>query len=99
MHSNNMYLEVLAGSGLAGALVFLWLLVRSAAMGVAAVRTAEARTVPLAAGVAAALVAIAVHGLVDSFLSFAPMYIVFAMTLGLAAACARGLERDDAHRV
>jgi hypothetical protein len=34
----------------------------------------------------AALLAIAVHGTVDSFLSFAPTYVLFAMTLGFAHA-------------
>jgi hypothetical protein len=38
--------------------------------------------------------------LVDSFLSFASTYMVFAITLGLAAACARGLESGgDAYRI
>ena len=39
-------------------------------------------------------------GLVDSFLSFAPTYILFSLTLGLAVACTRVGERvPDAHRV
>jgi hypothetical protein len=42
----------------------------------------------------------ALHALVDSFLSFAPTYILFALTLGFAAAVARGEETSaDAHRV
>ena len=88
-HSNNMYLEVLTGSGLAGAAAFAWLLWRIG------------RTVDLAnVGALCALAAIAIHGLVDSFLSFAPTYVLFAMTLGLA--CARPRETEigpDAYRV
>ena len=46
------------------------------------------------------VLAIAVHASVDSFLSFAPTYVLFSLTLGCAAACARGLETSpDAHRV
>jgi hypothetical protein len=55
---------------------------------------------PLSLGIVAAGIAILLHGLVDSFLSFAPMYVLFSLTLGLAAACARGVETcADAHRV
>ena len=51
-------------------------------------------------GIAAAGIAMALHGLVDSFLEFAPIYVLFSLTLGLAAACARGVETGaDAHRV
>src|SRR5581483_10184694 len=71
-HSNNMYLEVLAGTGIAGAFVLAWL--AWAARGFVFANI----------GIACAIVAIAVHGMVDSFLSFAPTYILFAMTLGLA---------------
>ena len=54
----------------------------------------------LGLAVAAACLAIAAHGLVDSFLAFAPTYILFSLTLGLAAACARGVETcADAHRI
>jgi hypothetical protein len=55
---------------------------------------------PIGIGVAAAGLAIALHGLVDSFISFAPTYVLFSLTLGLAAAIARGVEtRADAYRV
>jgi hypothetical protein len=84
-----MYLEMLAGAGLVGGVAFLWLVSRAARMFAAGV-TAIRRVDPVAAGVAAAGIAIALHGLVDSFLAFAPTYVLFAMTLGLAAACARG---------
>jgi hypothetical protein len=95
-HSNNMYLEVLAGGGLLVAAAFGWLLWRSAACAVAIAQAGTAG----ALGVAAALAAIAVHASVDSFLSFAPTYVLFSLTLGCAVACARGLETlPDAHRV
>ena len=53
-----------------------------------------------ALGIAAAGLAIALHALVDSFLSFAPIYVLFALTLGVPSPCARGVETSaDAHRV
>ncbi len=92
LHSNNMYIEMLAGGGLLAGGAFVWLLWRA---GGSLVRAA--RVVP---GVAAAGLAIALHGVVDSFLSFAPTYILFSLTLGLAVACARGEEiGPDAHRI
>ena len=52
-----------------------------------------------AAGIVAAALAIAVHATVDSFLSFAPTYVLFSLTLGCASACARGVETRLANRV
>jgi hypothetical protein len=102
IHSNNMYIEVLTGSGLVGGLAFAWLLWRAAGVVLPDLRAPAGA---MAMGVAAALFAVALHGLVDSFLSFGPTYVLFALTLGLAVACARGhwgLATDteaDAHRV
>jgi O-antigen ligase len=102
-HSNNMYLEMLAGGGLLVAAAFGWLLWRSAACAVemlAGARRAGGESGAVALGLAAAVLAIAVHASVDSFLSFAPTYVLFSLTLGYAVACARGMETwPDAHRV
>jgi hypothetical protein len=99
LHSNNMYLEILTGGGLLAGGAFLWLLWRAGGSFLRGVRT----SVPdnsAAIGIAAAGFAIALHGCVDSFVSFAPTYILFSLTLGLAVACARGRETwPDAHRV
>jgi len=99
VHSNNMYLEVLAGGGLAGGLAFAWLVWR-AARGLRdarrrAVRPHEAMAV---AGVAAACAAIALHGTLDSFLSFTPTYVLIAVTLALASTCGatgRSQEKEE----
>lgn len=92
LHSNNMYLEVLAGSGLLGGAAFLWLLWRAAAVFVG--------SAVLEPGIAAAGLAIAIHGVVDSFLGFAPIYLLFALTLGLAVASTNISQGErDAHRV
>jgi O-Antigen ligase len=89
-HSNNTYLEVLVGAGLLGGLACGWLVWRIAGTVAAGVRTAaaDARMAP-ALGVAAAVVAIGLHGLVDSFVSFTPTYVLIAITLGLAQSGAR----------
>jgi hypothetical protein len=102
-HSNNMYLEMLAGGGLLVAFAFGWLLWRSAACAVEIVAIAHragGASGAVALGLAAAVLAIAVHASVDSFLSFAPTYVLFSLTLGCAVAYARGIETwTDAHRV
>jgi hypothetical protein len=51
-----------------------------------------------ALGVAAAGAAVALHGLVDSFLSFTATYILIAITLGLAVSMGTP-SRYDAHRI
>ena len=99
-HSNNMYLEMLAGGGLLVAAPFGWLLWRSALCASRIARIPGGLGGTAALGVAAALLAIAVHASVDSFLSFGPTYILFSLTLGCAVACANGAETwPDAHRV
>jgi O-antigen ligase len=92
VHSNDMYLEVLAGMGIAGVLACGWLAFTALRSAIVAARS------PLGLGIAAACAAIAVHGLVDAFLAFTGTYVLIAVTLGLATAC----EQDDtghAHRV
>ncbi len=91
VHSNNMYLEVLSGMGLIGFAALLW-------TGRAAIAAARlALRSDLGAGLAAAVAAIAVHGLVDSFLSFTGTYLLMAVTLGLTSAAAG--DGAHAHRV
>jgi hypothetical protein len=97
-HSNNMYLEMLAGGGLLAGAAFVWLLWRAAGCFVAVLRVAArggsppafgAPSAAAALGVAAAGLAIGLHAAVDSFLSFAPTYVLFSLTLGCASVCAR----------
>ncbi|MGC4081386.1 MAG: O-antigen ligase family protein [Vicinamibacterales bacterium] len=93
VHSNNMYLEVLAGSGILGLTTFLWAGLHTVRESIAAARTSAA-----GAGVAAAVTAVAVHGLVDSFLSFTSTYLLIAVIAGLAASMGHGANAH-AHRV
>lgn len=94
-HSNNMYLEVVAGSGLIGGLAFLWLGWQSAKRFAAA---GLGNRVTLGAGVSAAGAAIAIHGLVDAFLAFTATYILIAVTVGLAVASS-AIDEPHAYRV
>jgi O-Antigen ligase len=107
VHSNNLYLEVLIGSGVIGATAFALLLWRAGAIAFRLVRrvstAAAATSIPreastLTAGVVAAVAAIALHGLVDSFLSFTATYVLIAIALGLLVA-GESLSRPHAYRV
>jgi hypothetical protein len=93
LHSNNMYLEMMAGGGVAGGLAFLWLMWRVAGRLVAAIRPGAITSFgDITPGVAAAGIAVLIHGTVDSFLSFTPTYVLISITLGFAVAstCGRG---------
>jgi hypothetical protein len=95
VHSNNMYLEVLAGSGIIGGLAFLWL----AWQVVRRIGALCRDSAPLlAGGIAAAGLAIGVHGAADAFLGFTATYILIAVTLGLAVASST-MREAHAHRV
>jgi hypothetical protein len=83
VHANNSYVEVLVGMGVAGAIAFGWLMIRGAASARTIVAGADPVTLPLAAAALAACLAIAVHALADSFLTFTPTYVVFAIAAGL----------------
>ena len=96
IHSNNMYLEILSGSGLIGAAAFGWLCCGIGVLSVAALRNRRLPATGMA--VAIAMGAIAIHGVVDSFLGFTPTYVLYSVTAGLLA----GLPvvvRNDAHRI
>ncbi len=101
IHSNNMYLEMAAGCGIAGAIAFAWLVWRVSACARLVYRaTAEHDGLAPAIGVAAAIVAIGVHGIFDTFLGFTPTYVLIALTLGLAAAAAsRANDGTHADRI
>jgi len=90
VHSNNMYLELAAGAGLVGCIAFIWLFWRIARALVQLIGAPIGRASAAGFGVAAAIAAIAVHGLVDSFLEFTPTYVLFAIVLGCASALTAG---------
>lgn len=84
VHANNMYLEALAGAGMAGFAALLWLVLASGRALWHRWRVSPPRHAAAAASLGATWVAIAGHGLVDSFLSFTPTYVTFALAAGLA---------------
>ena len=83
VHANNTYLEVLAGMGALGAAAVAWLAVAALRSALRAFAAIDADARPVFAAAAAAVLAIAVHGLVDSFWTFTPTYAVFAIAAGL----------------
>jgi hypothetical protein len=101
VHSNNMYLEIAAGCGLIGALALAWLVRRVVACARIVYRAAAAnRDLVPAIGLTAAIVAVGLHGLFDTFLGFTPTYVLIALTLGLAAAAAaRANDGTHADRI
>jgi hypothetical protein len=101
VHANNMYLDALAGTGVLGVAALIWLtglagwrLLRRS------LRGDETMFMPSLAALCAWLM-FSGHGLVDSFLSFTPCYVAFAVTAGLAFSPGLALrsEEDNAYRV
>jgi O-Antigen ligase len=100
IHTNNMYLEFLVGGGVVALAALAWLMWRIARTLHATARQIDDNRRWLLLGIAAALTAVAVHGLVDSFLTFTPTYLAIALTLGMLIACTRSPEADShANRV
>ena len=91
VHTNNTYLEILVGTGVAGFAALLWLSFAGARSTLALIAAGTSESIPLIAATTAACLAIAAHGMVDSFLTFTSTYVVFAL--------AAGLHYRHAHRV
>jgi O-antigen ligase len=83
VHANNSYIEVLVGMGVVGVIALAWLLFAAARAGARVLTGVTAARLPIAAASFAACAAIALHALVDSFLTFTPTYTVFAIAAGL----------------
>ncbi len=87
LHANNLYLELLADLGLAGLAVFGWLAVVAAIELARVLRQASDEPITLwAAGAGGSLLAFLAHGLLDYFLEFTSLYLLFWMSLGWIAA-------------
>jgi O-antigen ligase len=87
IHANDLYLETLADLGLVGVAVLAWLAL-ALLRGLRRLST-SGRVVGLGCGLAAG--AFFVHGAVDYFLEFTPLFGLFWMLLGLTAAYAENL--------
>jgi O-antigen ligase len=84
IQANNLYLEVLADLGVLGLAVFAWVVTGPL---VSSVRGGTRSSIAL--GVALAIVAFLLHGLLDSFVAFNPTAWLFWLLLGLAASLGR----------
>jgi O-antigen ligase len=83
VHANNTYFEALADTGVLGLAALAWVVVAGARAIRDRWRHATLAAVPLVAALIAAWLSIAGHGLVDSFVTFTPTYVLFALTAGL----------------
>ncbi|MBI2838350.1 MAG: O-antigen ligase family protein [Acidobacteria bacterium] len=80
--SNNVYLEILCGSGILGLAAFLWMLI-SAGRVLATSVVWRDRHPGVALPAALALAAFCLHGLVDCMLLFTPIYAMFWIAYAL----------------
>jgi hypothetical protein len=85
LHSNNMYLEILAGAGLVGGLAWVGLLWPIGRRLFAATCASADAGLALRLGIGAALIVTLAHGLVDSFFTFTPTSVAIWTAIGLAA--------------
>ena len=95
-HSHNLYLEVFVSIGIAGGLVFLWLLVRLLSPLARLWRRTENLDLAFWVGASAAAAAILVHGLIGYFLEFTPVIVMAWTTFGLIVAGERVNRETDA---
>ncbi len=100
VHANNMYLEVLSGTGVFGLVALVWLIAAAGRHLWARWRSSTADAGAPWACLLMAWLGIAGHGLVDSFLTFTTTYVVFAVAAGLAVAPALdAAATSHAHRI
>ncbi len=84
IHANNLYIELLADSGLLGLVAFIWLSWQILRLGVTAVNgQRDEGSWLLALGLVVGIAAWYVHGLFDYFYEFSSTYILFWLMLGL----------------
>ena len=83
VHANNSYIEVLVGMGVLGLSATAWLMFAALRSGTRSLVEVSDARLPIVAASFAACAAIAVHALVDSFLTFTPTYAVFAIAAGM----------------
>ena len=96
VHANNMYFDLAAGGGIVVFAVFAWLLRSAAGCVSSLLQRVTPKDAAIGAGIAASLAAIAIHGFVDSFLTFTPTYVLFAVVLGCGVRIADcGLRNAD----
>ena len=86
VQANNLYLELLADTGLLGLAAFLWLILAPLAEAVRAMRAPRPIRTPTSywlLGCCLGVLAFLVHGLLDSFLAFTPTALLFWVLLAM----------------
>jgi hypothetical protein len=104
LHTNNMYTEFFVDTGLIGGLLFLWLIWRVLTtlfrtLGRITDSVERHHWLAVLTGIAAAVSAFLVHGVVDYFFEFTPTYLMIWIVLGLTVALARLSGVPDANRL
>lgn len=95
IHANNLYVELLADTGLIGFLAFLWLSWRIFTGSITGLRSAPHGSLWIwRVAVLASLTAWFVHGVFDYFFEFTPTYVAFWMIVGLSLGFAQ-LEANE----
>jgi hypothetical protein len=101
VHANNMYLDLLAGGGVVGFTALAGLMAMAGAQLWSRARQAREEVHVATLAALAAWLVVAGHSLVDSFFSFTPIYVTFAIAAGVAFSSGLIEARTDfdAHRV
>jgi hypothetical protein len=100
IHANNLYIELLADTGILGFSAFIWLSWQIIRMGLDKLKRQRDETSwLLALGLVAGLITWYVHGLFDYFYEFSPTYILFWLMVGLLAAISVPERVVDAGRI
>ncbi len=86
VHANNLYLELLADTGVLGAFAFAVVLAPAVVGLIRGLRAPPPIQVLWVAGFSASLLAYLVHGFLDYFLEFTPVYLLFWLIVGASLA-------------
>jgi hypothetical protein len=89
LHANNLYLELLVGWGVLGVLLFLALLLLIAHRWLRLWRIATGAVAIWSLALGGSFLAFLVHGLLDYFLEFVPLYLLFWTVAALIVAAER----------
>jgi O-antigen ligase len=96
LHANNLYLELLAGWGLAGTLAFAGLMLVVAHRWLRLWRRATGMVAIWTVALGGSFLAFFIHGLLDYFLEFVPLYLLFWIVAALIVAMER-IARKSTH--
>lgn len=89
LHANNLYLELLAGWGLLGMLAFLGLMLVIARRWLRLWHSATGAVAVWSLALGGGFLAFFVHGVLDYFLEFVPLYLLFWVVAALIVAADR----------